>query len=424
MKPIDVIKIIYHKYSDTKLFIALNNIYIDGFFINNWIASQRVRRQVRSSKGIHDFPIRVAFICQDTKEWNKLRCVYENMRRDKRFEVCAIALEPMGQDNAENVYSFLERLYGDDAVRGIDGKEKFDLKAWKPHYVFSCNPYDQYFPSEFKSGSIAKYAKNCFIDYGYELSITTVKVAFEKKYFRNVYFLFAENEYVAAYNRNRYINDHARGYRKTVTIGYPAFEYFYQQKKEKEDNKYTVVWTPRWTEDKNLGGSNFLNFKDKVLKYSLEHEDIRLVFRPHPMTFNHFIEIGKITKEEVECYLTYFAPGTNRIYDDTADYTNTFWQSDVLLTDFSSILVEYFLTGKPIIYCDTGAQLNESVAEMIDAMYVVNNWEEAEKILKQLQKGVDPLKDIRKETIRKVFGDDFEKISDRFLDTLYDDFIN
>lgn len=424
MALLDIVKNIYHKYSDTKLFTALNDIYMDGFFINNWIASERVRRQVRQSRNMQELPIRVAFICQNTKTWNKLRCVFELMRQDERFVTCVIALEQPEEKGTGNVYRFLQSLYGIDVVEGEGKCGIFDLKAWKPNYVFSCNPYDQYFPVDFKSENTAKYAKNCFVDYGYELSTTTLKVAFEKRYFRNIYFLFAENDYVAEYNRGRYKKDHEKGYRKTVTIGYPAFEFFFQQKKEKDDDRYTVVWTPRWTEDKNLGGSNFLNFKDKILKYSFHKKNVKLVFRPHPMTFKHFVEIGKISKEEIDEYLDYFAPNSDRIYDNNSNYADTFWKSDVLITDFSSVLIEYFLTGKPIIYCDMGAELNESVAEIMDAMYVVKTWEEVERTLEKLIIGVDPLKNIRKEMITKVFGGNFELISKVFLDTIYDDYMN
>lgn len=417
----EFIRRIYHKYADTKLFTILNDMYMNGFFFANIYANYKVRK-IAQKRNDHILPIKVAFICQQIEAWNKLRSVFEKMLEDKRFEVVLIALEPDEEIGQGNVYSLLKKLYGKYVINGSDEMQSFDLKGWKPDYVFSNNPYDQYFPKKYRSGTIAAYAKNCYVDYGFSLSVTTLKVVLEKKYFRNIYLFFAENDFVAEYNKKRYKRAHRCGDRKTLTIGYPSFEFFYKQRISKEDDRFTIVWTPRWTEDKKLGGSNFLNFKDQFLDFSLKYHDIRFIFRPHPMTFEHFISIGKITREEVDKYLDYFRKNDVREYDKQPDFAESFWKSDILVTDYSSVMIEYFLTGKPIIYCDTGAVLNPIVKEMCNGFYIANNWNEVEMLIKQLKEGNDPLGELRKEIRVKLFGDDYETISQRFLDALYDDF--
>lgn len=416
---VEFLKEIYHKYSDMKIFSVLNDIYMNGSFTGNLLAALRVRKIARRGK-LHELPIRVLFICQRTETWSKMCRVFERMLEDERFCAYVVALELPNEVGERKTYRYLEKLYG---VYVIDGEDqKFDIRSWAPDYVFSNNPYDQYWPVCYRSKETSKYAKNCYIDYGYELSTTTLKVAFEKRYFRNVYLLFAENNFVADYNIKRFRRAHKKRERRTLNIGYPSFEYFFQQKTEKEDDKFTVVWTPRWTEDKNLGGSNFLNYKDKILQFSIKNDDLKLVFRPHPMTFAHFISIGKITEQEVEQYLSYFVDNRNREYDRKADYAETFWKSDVLLTDFSSIMIEYFLTGKPIIYCEGGAVLNSAVSRMQEGLYIVHSWEEVENILMQLSKGNDPLQEKRRALIEEVFGNNFTSISYNFLETILDDF--
>lgn len=412
-------KRIYHKYSDLKIFSLVNDVYMNGFFVTNLMANMRVKKIAKCDK-MHELPIRVLFICQRTETWSKMCSIFEKMLEDKRFYTRVVALDLPNEIGTGKTYQYLMNLYGTNVIDGSN--QEFDVKEWKPDYVFSNNPYDQYYPSRYRSNATSRYAKNCYIDYGYEFSTTTLKVVLEKRYLRNVYLFFAENSFVADYNINRYKCAHAKGERKTLNIGYPAFEYFFQQKKEKDDDKFTVVWTPRWTDDKKLGGSNFLNYKDNILKFSFKNNDIKLIFRPHPMTFEHFISIGKITGEEVEQYLSCFNGSENREYDKKADYTESFWKSDVLLTDFSSIMIEYFLTDKPIIYCDTGAEMNPSVCKMREALYVVYSWEEAEQIIMNLYQGIDPLKEIRKNVRKELFGSNFTSISELFLEAICDDF--
>ena len=108
-------------------------------------------------------------------------------------------------------------------------------------------------------------------------------------------------------------------------------------------------------------------------------------------------------------------------YDNKPDYVESFWKGDVLLTDVSSIIVEWFLTAKPVIYCETGCEPNDFLKEMMKVFYVVHNWEEAKSTLKQLYEGVDPLKEARQKKVTELLGSDFDHISHDFLEALYQD---
>lgn len=293
----------------------------------------------------------------------------------------------------------------------------------EPDYVFYQRPYDQYLPPEYRSNIVSGYAKVCHVVYGYLLSVTNEHSVLNKRFFRNVYMYFAENKIYHDFNMKRFRISHKKGVRKTLNIGYPALETFMKSREDKVASDFNVLWTPRWTEDKECGGSNFINFKDKVLELPRECSNISLTFRPHPMTFEHFVSVGRITRQEVKEYLAQY-DNNKMIYDNGGSYERTFWNSDVLLTDISSIIVEYFLTGKPIIYCDTGAVPNKIYEEMMKTFYVVKTWEEAKAIVLKLEKGIDPLKNERKNKISELMGEDFENISDRFLQEIYLDYKN
>lgn len=416
---------IYHKLSDIKLIRMMGDVYRNGFFISNYLAFLRMKKLSKKKKD-YSRPIKVLFVCQYMQAWNKMKSVFELMRNDKRFDVKILAVPDDISNINDKVYEYFRTLYGEEYV--IDAYEKeiwYDMERDEPDYVFYQRPYDQYLPKQYRSGEVSKYSRVCHLVYGYLLTETTKNICTNKLFFRNVYMYFAENSICKDFNIKRFKISHNKKYRKTVDIGYPVLEYFMQFKEEydkKSDDEYKVLWTPRWTEDKEAGGSNFINFKDKIVKLPEKNSKFHIVFRPHPMTFDHFISVNRITEKEVEDYLEVYKNSDRLEYNNTAEYINVFWNTDALLTDVSSIIVEYFITGKPIVYCDTGAVPDVFFKEMLKVMYVVNTYEEAEEKLQMLVGGIDPLKEARLNKIKELMGDSFENISERFLDEIYKDY--
>ena len=74
-----------------------------------------------------------------------------------------------------------------------------------------------------------------------------------------------------------------------------------------------------------------------------------------------------------------------------------------MITDISSIVAEYFLTGKPIIYCHKKDCFNDFSRKLSEGFYWVRNWQELERTLQMLKSGDDPLKAKRQELIKSEF---------------------
>lgn len=421
---IDFLKKIYHKYSDTKFVKLFGKIYRNGFFISNYMAYLRMKKL---SKKRHNLSgtVKVLFLCQYPQAWNKMKSVFEMMIDDERFDVKILAV-PNNINKPDNkIYLYFSGLYGEKyVINSYDNGMWYNLKELMPDYVFYQRPYDQYLPKEYRSGKVSKYSKICHLVYGYLLVDEDKDVCVSKIFFRNVYMFFAENSVSQEFNIKRFKISHNKGYRKTLNIGYPVLEYFIKHRlSEKNDNEgFRVLWTPRWSEDKEVGGSNFINYKDEIIKLIDIKSDVNVVFRPHPMLFEHFISVGRITQEEANNYLECYRKKDRLEYNDTEEYVDVFWNTDVLVTDISSVIVEYFITGKPIVYCDTGAVPDIFFDEMLKVIYVTKTWEQTMDRIIELSRGIDPLREERERKIRQLFGEDFEHISERFLDVIYNDY--
>ena len=70
--------------------------------------------------------------------------------------------------------------------------------------------------------------------------------------------------------------------------------------------------------------------------------------------------------------------------------------------NLAMIIADYFMTGKPIIYCHKTDMFNELSRKMSEGFYWAKNWEEVEKILNNLKTGKDELKEKRLQILRDL----------------------
>lgn len=414
---------IYHKCSGLAFVRALGQMYRNGFPIGNLMAYIRIKK-MHNHETSGKSKITMVFLVQDLTIWNKLKSVYVQLDSDERFSTWILAIPDDVTQSGDDNYGDLKKMYPGAQI--IDAKEKdgwYDLKQLKPDYVFFQRPYDTYLPVPYRSANVAKYAKTCYLNYGYNFT-DMANLSMAKIFFRNIHLFFAENEIYQKKNIDRFKYSHKKGYRKSYNLGYPAFQDFMsQQESVHSDGHYKVMWTPRWSEDVEVGGSNYFRFKDRMIDYIKDNKDTSLIFRPHPMLFSHSLEVGRMTEDEVKEYLKIFNENDRFLYDNGKEYADKFWESDVLVTDFSSVIMEYYLTGKPIVYCPTGMKINPFFKDILSVNYVADNWEDVDRILNRLKNGQDELKEARQKKVNQFIGD-YKNISKRFANAIYEDYNN
>ena len=167
-----------------------------------------------------------------------------------------------------------------------------------------------------------------------------------------------------------------------------------------------MLWTPRWSTDPYIGGSNFFNYKDIMTRLVKQNKNILFIFRPHPLMFENFIKTKEMSSEELSEFKQYCEETENLILDEEKEYTSEFWQSDMLITDLSGMIPEYFITEKPIIYCHSTVAFNytEYATNMISSCYEANDQKDLIKYFNELINGNDYKFSQRKECITAFFG--------------------
>ena len=122
-----------------------------------------------------------------------------------------------------------------------------------------------------------------------------------------------------------------------------------------------------------------LNYKDSFINFCRNlKKKIDVIFRPHPLMFDELIKKNIITQKEKDDFL-YALEELNIQMDVKSPIDVILNKTDILITDFSSIILQFFLTNRPIIYCKKNIDFNESGKIIEKGMYVITTWDEVEK---------------------------------------------
>lgn len=369
-----------------------------------------LKRQQKTRRGER---FHIVFLCYRPSVWDALRSVYEAFKADPDFlvTIAACKYKHKGTYIDEGAYSFFKQQY--DAV--IDCYDQ-ETKRWKnlkdlePDIVFYQTPYEKRFPDMYAMSDVARFAYIAYIHY----AISGVQPEINTTY-----------RWCLAFNCSlNFVETRSRGFlvdeflarartpriRYTYFTGHPKLDGISQyQIKEDEvawknfphKNLYRIMWTPRWSLKE--GDCFFPDFKDLLFEYIKEDEGTELVFRPHPIAFREYVIQKAITEAELAEYLARYETAERAVIDTSKSYMSTFLASDVLVTDYTSLMAEYIFTGKPLIYCHKRNIFNEDFSSLANGFYWVENWKELEETLQMLRSGNDPLARQRQEIAESVF---------------------
>lgn len=375
--------------------------------------------------------INVVFICQVPSIWNVNKSVFEATLKNVNINTYLLAIPEKiygdkGDLNHENygenkAYDYCKSFF-DDTINGYENKKWFDLHVLKPDYVFINRPYDIHMPPQYRSDVLSKYCKICFIPYAYCENIWTAKTSYNMYYLDSVFIVFTENMVRYKDLNNVYKRYFRANEKKIAYLGFTRFDLHKTTPSYKNDFKKIVVWLPRWSTDKTVNPSTFFKFKDIIIDFFKTNTKYQLICRPHPLMLRNFVSSGEMTKKEEEEFIALFNDTDNFLLDNSPDYLPYLKAADVIISDWSSLLVEEIATGNPIIYCgrDKGWDLDAKFRSKL--MYKAQNDIELINILQTLLNGNDPLKKKRIEYINKSLRCD-GKTGERIVSFLIDDYM-
>ncbi len=363
--------------------------------------------------------LKVAFVVQVPEVWDKEAPIFEMMTKDDRFAPVLIVFPSFDivswslQEYGNELDYFVNKYESKYILKAYSDGLWMDVKKEKYDYIFFQRCWENYLPSFMHTKNVSRYAKTCYIPY-WIAGFYEEKGYYKTDFFNYMYLCFNSVEDAS----NAFLNGK---FQRMLFLGSPAIDSFIDNYEIKEESRVrSVLWTPRWTSDLKWGGTTFYENMYNVLDMGDRYPELKVIIRPHPLTFSNALREKKLTEKQIIDYKNQLDE-RGILIDANPVVADTFMATDVLITDYSSIVFEFFLTGKPIIYCsDININFDDTYKAIINSLYVVNSWDEVTKVMDDLVGGKDILKDKRKRIIDKLTSE-HKGATKRVLDYLYID---
>jgi len=314
-----------------------------------------------------DRPIRAVFYFPTTTQTDNLTPLLERMSQDPRFSPI-ILCSRNGNHNNDDSFAFFSQTYSDDPrITVVDGGSHVDENI-SPYeigadIVFYHTPYTHHgiYPFFLQAEFVARHTRVAHISYGYFLLTLegTASHIYDNKHIRSAEMVFSESDVSDRVYRECF------GDERVFMTGYPKFDRFRKhldsepfERRVENKEKLDVIWTPHWqmAEDPTGGTqtSNFMQYVDIMLNLS-KRKDVVLHVRPHPLLRPRLKVIGKLELDEYDAIMEKFQKRGAIFYpaNKGVSYVEALMSADVLISDFSSLASEFFITERPIIFCRT-----------------------------------------------------------------------
>jgi hypothetical protein len=333
----------------------------------DWVFQSRLRRTQSNHRKLKAAlkgadKVKVAFMVINASVW-KYDTLYRMMEDDPVFEP-AIVICPSVVFGKEMMKMEIERAtewFENKGYRMINTWDKahnqwVDIKkSFGPDIVFFTNPHNQSHPQYFITNFLDTLT--CYVPYGI-MTPNRQRDQFDKDFHNFLWRAFYETplhlEMAQKYSRNKGCNG--------VAVGYPVFDEMLEKQAKKNPPQVwkstvrplkKIIWAPHHTlnlfrERQNY--SSFLEYADFMIEIAEKYKDqVQFAFKPHPGLRPKLSQPDVWGEAKTTAYYEQWDALPNAQTEEEG-YINLFLQSDGLILDSISFMVEYMFTGKPLIF--------------------------------------------------------------------------
>ena len=195
---------------------------------------------------------------------------------------------------------------------------------------------------------------------------------------------------------------------------------------KKESDKTTIMIAPHHSVEGGfndaLGLSNFYNYSELFLKLPKMYPQINFIFRPHPALFMLLSQKKYWGEEKVNEYLNKIKSNPNVEYSTKGDYFIDFANSDGIIQDCGSYLVEYFYTLKPHCYMlksekDIDEKFTKLGKQCLENFYIAYEEKAITDFIDDvILKGKDSKKEQRERFAKEVVMHNYQNASETIIE--------
>jgi len=329
-----------------------------------------------------------------------------------------------------------ERLYGEDDVhrglteRGVphlrfagDAADTLRLiKAIDPDVIFRQSQWDPDIPAELGTERLS-FAHTCLVPYETMNIVANVpdgrdsNTAVDSEYHRTAWLVFCANDMML----EMAVRDGVRAGAQFRVVGHPKADHLRaatpswpipapgRRDPAGSPRPGRVVWSAHHTIAR--GWTDFGAFhlmREEMLAWAGASVDTEFVFMPHPALLPlPDSDVSPISRPEFDAWMAAWAELPNTAVLSETEYGPTLAASDVMVTDGLSMLVEYQLFGKPLIFFEREGHrpFNEIGERVVEGAHTVRTVAEARELTRRFLAGEpDPLQGHQRTIARRLLG--------------------
>lgn len=192
-----------------------------------------------------------------------------------------------------------------------------------------------------------------------------------------------------------------------VVTGAPVADHYLFEKSDEDEtgsawkncpgSPLRIIWAPHWTvaSESVMGEcwfkvSTFLDVAEGMLQLAEKYTDqVQWAFKPHPLLRDTLYQLPEWGKERTDAYYERWASMPNTQLE-TGAYVELFKQSDAMVHDSGSFIMEYLLVDKPCMYLQlegASVDFNEDTQRALDCYRKGKSIEDVESFLLELLQG-------------------------------------
>lgn len=418
------------KMQSTDLLKAAENAILDP---NN---TSKFTESVNAFKNAYkdgiDVTYRVVFFAELGQKWDSMSSVYYAFKNRKDCDV-AVVLAPIYR--AVNIDGTIKTdVIYEDYLTPLGIKhipyQQYDISKDKPDLVFISNPYEVVTPPLFWPENIAKHARLVYLPYYTEMSTCkeSIKVHVFMPVARYAWKIIAQSQKI----KNIHIKYAPKRGKNVLVTGLPKWDNVCELRKKanlpKEwKNKLKDKKVFLWNSHYNIGSqtATILEYGKAIIELFSSRKDIALIWRPHPMTETIF----KLYHPEYQPFWEGLKEAVEKsnsmVMDKNKSYNLAFQCSDALITDFSSIIAQYMLTEKPVLWLRKAQEAEQNNPDehpiRIDCLDQAVSPEEIAAFIDRVLKGIDPTKEERLKVMREDLPSADGHIGERLCELLLEE---
>jgi CDP-glycerol glycerophosphotransferase (TagB/SpsB family) len=273
----------------------------------------------------------------------------------------------------------------------------YDIYLEKPDIVIFLSPYDSTRPQDYHFASIqSQCSKTVYIQYALEITAGFIIDYF----FRQPIHIGCWRIYVRSERYKALFEKYCpRGNDHVVVTGHPKMDLMYRLEShtvckelvDKIAGRKVILWNPHHTLSEE-GWGTFLVWYPVIMQIFKETPDIALVVRPHPLLLKNLRSLPEGNAALLE-FMQFANESNNVILDTSEEYLDSFSLSDALISDESSLLLEYLPTRKPILFTPKAGRslLNEDGEELVRHLYVGKTESDLRDYVAMIARHEDPM---------------------------------